>query len=99
MRTASHASWLIVNFLLLGHPLNAADVVEVAVQSRVDREPPLTSPFGIDFDAAGDLYFVELTGQRVRKLDRSGALSTVAGTGRKGNSGDGGPAREAEFNG
>jgi sugar lactone lactonase YvrE len=98
MRTASHASWLIANFLVLSQSLNA-EVVEVAVQSRADGESPVTSPFGIDFDAGGDLYFVELTGQRVRKLDRSGVLSAVAGTGRKGNTGDGGPAREAEFNG
>ena len=30
----------------------------------------LSSPFGVDFDAAGNLYLVEMTGQRVRKLDK-----------------------------
>src|SRR5262249_46572395 len=42
---------------------------------------------------------VELTGQRVRKVDRQGILTTIAGTGQKGDSGDGGPPLQAQFNG
>jgi len=62
------------------------------------REAKLQSPFGVDFDRAGNLYFVEFTGHRVRKIDRKGILSTVAGTGEKGYAGDGGPAAKAQFN-
>jgi sugar lactone lactonase YvrE len=62
-------------------------------------EASLDSPFGVDFDRAGNLFFVELTGQRLRKVDRKGILSTIAGDGMKGGRGDGGPAKQAQFNG
>ena len=52
----------------------------------------LRSPFGVDFDPSGNMYIVELTGGRVLKVDAKGILTRVAGTGRKGNAGDGGPA-------
>lgn len=58
----------------------------------------LGSPFGVDFDAARNLYFVEIDGHRVCRIDPSGMLTRVAGTGRKGNGGDRGPALAAEFN-
>jgi sugar lactone lactonase YvrE len=56
-------------------------------------------PFGMDADRNGNLFIVEMTGNRVRRLDTKGRLSTVAGTGEKGYSGDGGPAAAAQFNG
>jgi len=59
----------------------------------------LIAPFGIDFDKAGNLYLVELTGETVRKLDTKGIVSRVAGTGAKGNSGDNGPGPQAQLNG
>ena len=59
----------------------------------------LPAPFGVVFDRAGAIYIVELTGQRVRKVSPDGVITTIAGTGRKGAAGDGGPAIEAEFNG
>ena len=59
----------------------------------------LRMPFAVDADRAGNLFIVELTGNRVRKLDVGGKLSTVAGTGEKGPAGDGGPATDAQFNG
>ncbi|HEU0010987.1 MAG TPA: hypothetical protein VFT34_14305 [Verrucomicrobiae bacterium] len=57
----------------------------------------LSSPFGVDFDAAGNLYLVEMTGERVRKLAKDGMLTVVAGTGQKGFTN--GPALQAQFNG
>jgi hypothetical protein len=59
----------------------------------------LKSPFGVDADQAGNLFVVEMTGLRVRKIDPRGVLTTVAGTGGKGDRGDDGPAKEAELNG
>src|SRR5262245_12629569 len=59
----------------------------------------LTSPFGIDFDAQGNAYVVELSGERVLKVDTSGTFHIAAGTGKKGDGGDGGAARQATFNG
>ena len=60
----------------------------------------LDAPFGVDFDRAGTMYVVELTGERVLKVDTSGLLTRVGGTLRKkGGGGDGGPAADATFNG
>jgi DNA-binding beta-propeller fold protein YncE len=64
----------------------------------------LNTPFGIDFNARGTLFFVELLGNRVRTLGPEAIrpdakVSTIAGTGRKGSTGNGGPAVQAELNG
>lgn len=59
----------------------------------------LDSPFGVDFDKAGNMYIVELNGGRVLKVDDKGILTILAGTGEKGNAGDEGAGREATFNG
>ncbi len=58
----------------------------------------LAEPYEIKFDADGAMYFVEMVNNLVRKVDRTGTISTIAGTGQSGFSGDGGPAREATFN-
>lgn len=59
----------------------------------------LNEPYEIKFDAEGTMYFVEMQNNLVRKVDKtSGVISTVAGTGKSGFTGDGGPAREATFN-
>ncbi len=62
-------------------------------------ESRLNLPFGVDFDSTGQLYFVELNGQRVCRIDPQGQLTVIAGTGLKGDSGDGGLASLAQFNG
>ncbi len=59
----------------------------------------LVAPFGVDFDRAGNAYLVELSGERVLKVDTKGIFTILAGAGRKGDTGDGGPARDATFNG
>ncbi|RLS58910.1 MAG: hypothetical protein DWH91_01545 [Planctomycetota bacterium] len=59
----------------------------------------LDTPFGVDFDKAGQLWFVELNGHRVGRINRQGQLAILAGTGVKGYSGDGGPGTAATFNG
>src|ERR1039457_2155197 len=58
----------------------------------------LISPRNVAADAAGNLYIAEFEGHRVRKLTLGGRLSTVAGTGVAGWSGDGGPASAAQIN-
>ena len=63
-------------------------------------EAELKEPFAIDFDKDGNAYIAEMAaGNRVRKVDPSGKLTTIAGTGEKGAGGDGGPAAKAQFNG
>lgn len=59
----------------------------------------LGDPFGVEIGPDGALYITEVRNHRVRRLDlKSGMLTTVAGCGRKGYSGDGGPAMKAELN-
>lgn len=59
----------------------------------------LQEPFAVDFDAAGAMYIAEMSGQRIRRIDSSGRLATVAGDGVQGDAGDGGPAARARFHG
>jgi sugar lactone lactonase YvrE len=55
---------------------------------------------GVAFDRAGNWYICEREGNRVRRVDgKTGIITTVAGTGAKGYTGDGGPALQATFNG
>jgi DNA-binding beta-propeller fold protein YncE len=58
----------------------------------------LLTPFGVASDGADNLYIVEFTGQRVRRINSKGILGTIAGIGQKGSAGVGGPALKAEFN-
>jgi len=59
----------------------------------------LNGPFDIAFDPAGNLYFSDTFNNRIRRVDaQSGIISTVAGNGDKGYSGDGGPATGAALN-
>lgn len=58
----------------------------------------IDNPFGVVRGPDGALWFCEYTGQRVRKINADGTITTVAGAGKKGYSGDGGPALEAAFN-
>jgi hypothetical protein len=62
----------------------------------------LSGPTGLALDTAGNLYIAEygllhttVFGQRVRKVSPDGIITTVAGTGKPGFSGDGGKASEA----
>jgi streptogramin lyase len=56
----------------------------------------LNGPFDVCFDRAGNLYFSDTFNNRIRRVDaQSGVITTIAGTGEKGYSGDGGPATAA----
>jgi sugar lactone lactonase YvrE len=58
----------------------------------------LESPRGITFDAQGNLYIADRDHDAIRKVDTNGIITTVAGTGQRGYSGDGGPATKAKLN-
>ena len=58
----------------------------------------LNQPSDMAFDSAGNLYFVDAGNERVRKITPNGIITTVAGNGNVGFTGDGGPATSAEFN-
>jgi sugar lactone lactonase YvrE len=61
----------------------------------------LNQPAGFAVDTQGNLYIGDARNFRVRKVDTNGIITTVAGNGQQGFSGDGGPATSASiaFNG
>jgi len=61
-------------------------------------EAKMDNPFGVTRGPDGSIWYCEYTGQRIRKVTPDGKIHLVAGTGKVGYSGDGGPATEATFN-
>jgi sugar lactone lactonase YvrE len=72
-----------------GVPPDGADAVKA----------PLVDPRAVAADGAGNVYILERSGNALRVVDAKGHISTVAGTGKVGASGDGGDAIKATFNG
>ena len=58
----------------------------------------LSGPVGVALDGAGNLYIADRDNQRIRKVDPAGTITTVAGNGTAGFSGDGGAAAAAQLN-
>lgn len=58
----------------------------------------LNRPFGVAVDSTGNIYIADFFNHRIRKVDTSGNITTVAGTGNYGYSGDGGAATGAQLN-
>ncbi len=59
---------------------------------------PIFFPVGVKEDGSGNVFFGEDGDYRVRKIDATGIITTYAGTGTGGYSGDGGPATAAQIN-
>jgi len=58
----------------------------------------LNEPYEVRFDKAGNMFFAEMQNHVVRRVDaKTHVISTVAGTGAAGFSGDGGPAAKAQL--
>ena len=59
----------------------------------------LAGPGGVAVDGAGNIYIADTENHRIRRVDGSGNITTIAGTGERGYSGDGGPAIRARLAG
>src|SRR5579863_1191462 len=91
------------NYLLTtigGSPLTAADFVPGAPVG--DGGPYWDAVFQVAWrltiDRSGNIYIADRTGHRIRRIGTDGIVTTVAGTGVAGYSGDGGPAAAARLN-
>ena len=60
-------------------------------------EATIQEPVGIAFGSDGSLFIADFAANRIRAVAPDGTISTVAGTGRDGRSGDGGPATRADL--
>jgi sugar lactone lactonase YvrE len=58
----------------------------------------LSSPEGLAFDAAGDLFIADSGNNRIREITTNGIIKEIAGRSQFGFSGDGGPAVQARLN-
>lgn len=105
MRLPPICSFLFAAWLLGAAAAHAERIVLVAGGDREATDIPATEarlhePFGVEFDAAGNLWIVEMAaGNRLLKVDAQGVLAHIAGQRTAGNGGDGGPALAAQFNG
>ncbi len=82
---------LIILFIFWSLFVSAQNITTIASSGVYD-------PNGLVFDAYGNLYFTTLLGNQVKKMDTSGLITIVAGTGSAGFYGDGGPAINAQLN-
>ncbi|HEV8290594.1 MAG TPA: hypothetical protein VGP94_01665 [Tepidisphaeraceae bacterium] len=62
-----------------------------------EPKPQLVYPNGLAIDSSGNLLISDIASHQIQKLDQTGKLITVAGTGEGGFSGDGGPATAAQL--
>jgi sugar lactone lactonase YvrE len=96
----------LVVLVLTALHLNAAQKIVLVAGGDDDRigipaaRVRLLEPFGTGFDAAGNMFIIEMaSGNRLLKMDSKGIAHHVAGQRTGGDSGDGGPALTARFNG
>ena len=93
IRKVDLATGLITTFAGTGRPRHEGDGGPAAKAS-------IWAPGRSTSDADGTVYIVEREGNTVRAVDPgTGLITTIAGTGARGYSGDGGPAMRATFNG
>ena len=88
----AEGSWGLADYVIE----TVAGTVEVA-EGIPGTSVPLAYPTNVAVDAVGNVYFAERFGHRIRKIDAAGMVTTYAGTGNWGYSGDGGSASRAQL--
>jgi len=83
--------YIVSNLQATIYRLNAGNIYGVAGPSGLDR------PTNVVADKDGNLYIADFQGHRISRIDPKGVISTIAGNGTAGFSGDGGPAAAAQL--
>ena len=99
-------SLLLLLLPLLIHSIDAAEIRTIAGNGTKGfsgdggpaAQAQVNDPFGLTRGPDGALYFCDTDNHRIRKIAADGTISTVAGTGERGWSGDGGVATAAKLN-
>jgi hypothetical protein len=89
---------LISTFAGTGRPAGKVDRARIG-DGGPAVEAVIVGARAVCVDGMGNVYICEREGNAIRKADRTGKISTVAGTGEAGDGGDGGPALRALFRG
>ncbi len=82
--------WIAILFVLQPYLLCAQTTISATAV-------PLILPSAIAYDPQGNLYIAETGNHVIRKIDTLGQITTIAGTGTQGFSGDNGPATAAQL--
>lgn len=100
--------WVVVLLSLLWSFPASAGVIETVAGNGISgfsgdggpaTQGSLSYPWGVSVDGLGNLYIADAANNRIRKVDGNGMITTVAGNGINGFSGDGGPATQASLSG
>jgi sugar lactone lactonase YvrE len=99
IRAVAASTGIITTFAGNGNTGGATCSIPACGDGGVATNAQLHNPEAVTVDAAGNVYFVDSVDQRIRKVTVStGIISTVAGNGTAGFSGDGGLATNAQLN-
>lgn len=97
LRTVNAGTQVITTFAGTGRPCSPSTGLCGDGGPAVNAN--LSSPSTVAVDKLGEVFIADNGAARVRKVDTSGTIWTVAGTGQPGYAGDGGPATLAQLNG
>ena len=87
--TVFRVSTLIVTLFLFSLNESHAQPGDVTINKYPAIGTMLENPSGIAIDKSGNIYVAERRGNRIRKVDKNGLITTLAGTGKRGYNGDG----------
>jgi hypothetical protein len=77
------------------HTIAGTGMVGYSGDGAAATNASMNGPYGIAADTAGNIYFADADNNCIRKVDKWGVITTIAGTGTPGYSGDKGPATAA----
>jgi sugar lactone lactonase YvrE len=98
VRRVDLATGIITTFAGTGKPSRRPDRSKIG-DGGPARDAVIVGARGVCVDGKGKTYICEREGNSIRQVDESGTITTIAGTGSEGYSGDGGPASAATFRG